>query len=69
MSDSSDIINCGACGDPVNFRDLPTHDCWVRNKIQSQEDLKVQCPICFEDVITPHWRCHDDGIAGSVIGV
>ena len=61
MSEPSSLINCGSCGDPIQFGD-PHTNCWVRAKISSQEDLKEQCPICFEDIVTPHWRCHDDGI-------
>ena len=45
--------NCGACGDPLGKK----HECWVWNKIQTQENINPTCPICFEEVATPHWRC------------
>lgn len=63
MSDYSGRISCGACGDYVD--DILKHDCWVMAKIHNQENLLPECPICFEPITTPHWRCHDDGIVGS----
>ena len=55
--------NCGHCGDRYPYD--ATHECWAYAKLQTQEDLKETCPICFEPVTTPHWRCFDDGIKGS----
>ena len=55
MSEYSDRTNCGACGDPVPFGE--PHDCWVWSKVQSQETVHPTCPICFEELLNPHWRC------------
>lgn len=52
--------NCGACGDrfPVDTK----HECWVVEKVQSQENLWEICPICFDPIYTSHWRCFEDPI-------
>jgi len=55
MTDYADYVNCGFCGDRVHYQ--AAHDCWAQKKVQTQERLKETCPICFETIYVPHWRC------------
>lgn len=52
-----EYTNCGACGDRVAFGEM--HECWVWNKVQTQETILETCPVCFEEVRAPHWLCED----------
>ena len=52
--------NCGHCGDRYAY-DAP-HECWAYDKLQTQEVLMETCPICFEPIYAPHWRCAPDDV-------
>lgn len=65
MSEASDFINCGACGDKRRY-DEP-HDCWVIAKVQTQETILEICPVCDEPMAAPHWRCEDRELGGEPV--
>jgi len=58
VSDPNDFLNCGFCGDRYRY-DLP-HECWAQAKVYTQENLQETCPICFEPIYSPHWRCEGE---------
>ena len=53
----TDLQNCGACGDRVEYGSK--HECWVIEKIYTQETILETCPFCFEPIRETHWRCEE----------
>lgn len=50
-----ETTNCGACGDRVPYGGQ--HECWVVKKYQEQDSILEICPVCFDPIKAPHWRC------------
>lgn len=53
----TETYNCGACGDR-RVEGAP-HECWVLEKVQTQETILEICPTCFDPIFAPHWRCEE----------
>ena len=59
MSDSSEKVICGVCGDLVPYTDK--HKCWALQRVQTQETIREICEVCGEPVKLKHWRCYPSG--------